>query len=113
MHSYQLCIIKALIGVISSVAKRSREIFLNRFLHFGPLCGPSVEMTKAQIITTIGIIPNIIIYNPVIPEFSEQSRQRLRLTCSRTKTGIRLIAEMLLWLQQKTSCSSVSSERAT
>jgi len=29
----------------------------NRFLHFRPLCGPTVEMTKAQIIITIGIIP--------------------------------------------------------
>ena len=27
----------------------------NRFLHFGPLRGPPVEMTKAQIIITIGI----------------------------------------------------------
>jgi len=29
--------------------------FFNRFLHFGPLCGPMVEMTKAQIIITIGM----------------------------------------------------------
>ena len=28
----------------------------NRFLHFWPLRGPPVEMTKAQILTTIGII---------------------------------------------------------
>ena len=27
----------------------------NRFLHFGPLCGPPVEMTKAQILIAIGI----------------------------------------------------------
>ena len=33
-----------------------REIFFNRFLDFGPLCGPTAEMTKAQIIITIGII---------------------------------------------------------
>jgi hypothetical protein len=25
----------------------SRNLFFNRFLHFGPLCGPTVEMTKA------------------------------------------------------------------
>jgi len=35
------------------------NLFLNRFLHFGPLCGTSVEMTKAQIIITIGM--NIIL----------------------------------------------------
>ena len=43
------------VRVISSAAKRSREIFLNRFLHFRPLCGPTVEMTKAQILITIDI----------------------------------------------------------
>ena len=32
-----------------------RNLFI-RFLHFGPLCGPTVEMTKTQIIITIGII---------------------------------------------------------
>ena len=33
----------------------SRNLLLNRFLHFGPLRGPPVEMTKAQILITIGI----------------------------------------------------------
>ena len=28
---------------------------LNRFLHFGPLRGPPVEMTEAQILNTIGL----------------------------------------------------------
>ena len=28
---------------------------LHRFLHFGLLCGPTVEITKVQIIITIGI----------------------------------------------------------
>jgi hypothetical protein len=28
----------------------------NRFLHFGPLCGPPVGMTITQILITIGII---------------------------------------------------------
>ena len=42
-----------------SAAKRSREIFLNRFLHFGPLRGPPVEMTKAQILNAIGIIQRL------------------------------------------------------
>ena len=34
-------------------------ILLNKcvfFSHFGPLCGPPVEMTKAQILIIIGII---------------------------------------------------------
>ncbi len=38
----------------------SRNLFFNRFLHFGPLCGPTVEMTKAQIIIAIGISPDLI-----------------------------------------------------
>jgi hypothetical protein len=33
----------------------SRNLLLDRFLHYGPLCGPPVEMTKAQILITIGI----------------------------------------------------------
>ena len=32
------------------------NLILNRFLHFGPLRDPPVEMTKAQILITIGII---------------------------------------------------------
>ena len=27
-------------------------------LHFGPLCGPPVEMTKAQVLIAIGVIPH-------------------------------------------------------
>jgi hypothetical protein len=34
----------------------SRNLFFNRFLHFGPLCGPPVEITKAHILIIIGII---------------------------------------------------------
>jgi len=33
----------------------SRNLFFNRFLHFGPLRGPPVEMTKAHILIIIGI----------------------------------------------------------
>jgi len=33
----------------------SSNLLFGRFLHFGPLRGPSVEMTKAQILITIGI----------------------------------------------------------
>jgi hypothetical protein len=56
-------IFNALVGVISSATKWSRdtkqsfepegESDFNRFLRFGPLCGPPVEMTKAQILITI------------------------------------------------------------
>ena len=34
----------------------SRNLLFNRFLHFGPLRGPPVEMTKAHILIIIGII---------------------------------------------------------
>ena len=34
----------------------------NRFLHFGPLRGPTVEMTKTQILITIGITSLITLY---------------------------------------------------
>jgi hypothetical protein len=37
-----------------------REIcFINRFLHFGPLYGPPVEMTKAHILIIITIIMSL------------------------------------------------------
>jgi sulfur carrier protein ThiS len=36
----------------------SRNLFFNRFLHFGPLCGPPVEITKAHILIIIGITTN-------------------------------------------------------
>ena len=42
---------------VSFRAQRSRaeKSVFNRFLHFRPLRGPPVEMTKAQILITIGI----------------------------------------------------------
>src|SRR4030042_4891325 len=39
----------------SEAQSRNLFIFLNRFLHFRPLCGPTVEMTKAKIIIPIDI----------------------------------------------------------
>ena len=32
------------------------NLLFNRFLHYGPLCGPTVEMTKAQIMIRIGMM---------------------------------------------------------
>ena len=42
---------------VSFRAQRSgiEKSCFNRFLHFGPLRDPSVEMTKARMIITIGI----------------------------------------------------------
>ncbi len=34
----------------------SRNLLFNRFLHFGLLRNPTVEMTKAQVLITFGII---------------------------------------------------------
>jgi hypothetical protein len=53
---------KCAFRVISSAAKRSREIcFFIRFLHFRPLCGLPVEMTKSHILIIIGIIQRCLL----------------------------------------------------
>jgi hypothetical protein len=49
----------------------SRNLFFNRFLHFGPLCGPPVEMTKAHILILIDYL--LFINSPFsIPNFKFQ-----------------------------------------
>ena len=49
----------ACLGHFERSEAESRNLSFNRFLHFGPLRSPPVEMTKAQILITIGMIYNI------------------------------------------------------
>ena len=67
----------ACLGHFERSKAESRNLFFNRFLHFGPLCGPPVEMTSAQSLITNGCQMHINEFQGIISrKYEERDRER-------------------------------------
>ena len=75
----------------NEVESHEGKSVFNRFLHFGPLRGPPVEMTKAQILITIGIITKLgdIVRPPRYKDSGSSRRQAVKNDIKSPRSALR------------------------